>query len=64
MACRYFAFGADTNRFCLANAGLAQTNGGYDPYYTSLFSGGTSFKGQTPSISASYAFDLNFPLKL
>jgi len=50
--------------FCLANAGLAQTNGGYDPYYASLFSGGTSFKGQTPSISASYAFDLNFPLKL
>jgi hypothetical protein len=22
MICRYFAFGGDTNRFCLANAGI------------------------------------------
>lgn len=33
--------------FCLANAGLAQPGGGgYDPYFSSLFSGGGTFRGQ------------------
>jgi hypothetical protein len=50
--------------FTLANAGLSQVQGGgSDPFYGSLFSGGGSFRGQTPSISANYAFDLAFPLK-
>jgi len=50
--------------FTLASAGLSQVQGGgSDPFYGSLFSGGGSFRGQTPSISANYAFDLAFPLK-
>lgn len=50
--------------FTLANAGLSQVQGvGNDPFYGSLFSGGGTFRGQTPSVSANYAFDLAFPLK-
>jgi hypothetical protein len=51
--------------FTLQQAGLSQGGNGpsYDPFFGGLFSGGGSFRGQTPSISANYAFDFSFPLK-
>lgn len=48
----------------LMRAGLGQNSGGYDPFFGSLMGGASRLRGQTPSMSANYAFDFNAPFKM
>jgi len=51
----------------LMRAGLGQNaggGGGYDPFFGSLMGGASRLRGQTPSMSANYAFDFNAPFKM